>query len=144
MFMVSNSLFLDILREDLVVLGSGFLFLLVSLLLLFLIDSLSSESLLSNESLNFRGLVESLISLFNFSPHDVLSNIISLSEGEHLSDVVSSLGSKSSWFVTISNSFNLSFSLSCDLEGNDCKIRSADASSYGLSLSLTSSSGSVA
>lgn len=128
-FMVA-SLFLDVLGEDLIVLSLSFLFLLVSLLLLLLVDSLSSESLLSDESLNFRGLVEGLVALLDFSPHNVLSHIILLSQSEHLSDVVGSLGSKSSWLVTISNTLNLTFSLLGDLKSNHSKIGSTDTSSY--------------
>ena len=127
---VVASLFLDVLGENLIVLGLGLLFLLVSLLLLLLVDSLSSESLLSNESLYFRGFVEGLVTLLDFSPDNVLSHIILLSESEHLSDVVGSLGSKSSWLVTISNTLNLTFSLLGDLKSNHSKIGSTDASSY--------------
>ena len=124
------SLFLDILGEDFFVLDLSVLFLLVSILLLFLVDSLSPESLLSDESLYFGGLVEGLVALLDFSPDDILSHVILLPQSEHLSDVVGSLGSKSSWLVTIGNTLNLTFSLLCDLKSNDSKIRSTDTSSY--------------
>jgi hypothetical protein len=127
---VMGSLFLDVLGEDLFILGLGLLFLLVSLLLLLLVDSLSSESLLSDESLYFRGFVEGLVTFLDFSPDNVLSDIILLPESEHLSDVVGSLGSESSWLVTISNTLNLTFSLLGDLKSNHSKIGSTDAASY--------------
>lgn len=127
---VVASLFLDVLRKNLIVLGLGLLFLLVSLLLLLLVDSLSSESLLSDESLYFGGFVEGLVTFLDFSPDNVLSDIILLSKSEHLSDVVGSLGSKSSWLVTISNTLNLTFSLLGDLKSNHSKIGTTDASSY--------------
>lgn len=127
---VMGSLFFDILGENLFILGLGLLLLCESVLLLLLVDSLSSQSLLSDESLYFRGFVEGLVALLDFSPDNVLSDIILLPESEHLSDVVGSLGSKSSWLVTISNTLNLTFSFLGDLKSNHSKIGSTDASSY--------------
>ena len=125
-----NSLFLDILRKNFVILCSCFLLLLESVLLFFLVGSLSPESLFSDESLDLGGFIEGLVTLLDFSPHDVLSHIILLPQGEHLSDVISSLGSKSSGLITISDSLDLCFSLLGDLESNNCKIRSTNAPSY--------------
>ena len=120
-----------------------------SVLLDSLVDSLSSESLLGDESLDLWSLVEDLIILALFLPGDgssdnVLGNIIlSLSEDESLSDVLGSLWSESSWSVGVGKSSNLSLTLDEDLKGNNSKIRSTDASSGGLSLSFTGSSWSV-
>lgn len=120
-----------------------------SVLLDSLVDSLSSKSLLGDESLDLWSLVEDLIILAlnllgDGSSDDVLSNIIlSLSEDESLSDVLGSLWSESSWSVGVGKSSDLSLTLDEDLEGDNGKIRSADASSGGLSLSFTRSSWSV-
>ena len=120
-----------------------------SVLLDSLVNRLSSKSLLGDESLDLWSLVEDLVLLaFNLlgdgSSDDVLGNIIlSLSEDESLSDVLGSLWSESSWSVGVSESSDLSLTLDEDLEGDDGKIRSADASSGGLSLSFTRSSWSV-
>ena len=111
--------------------------------------SLSSDSLLSDQSLNLGALIEGLVSLLDFSPDDVLSHIINLacffgvSESEHFSDIVSSLGAESSWSLVVSKSLDLLVSLLGDSELDDSQIGTTDASSDGLSLSLSSSSGNV-
>lgn len=120
-----------------------------SVSLLLLVDSLSSDSLLSDKSLDLWSFVEDLIFfalnlLGDLSSDNVLGDIIlSLSENESLSDVLGSLWSESSWSVGISESSNFSLTLDEDLEGNDGKIWSADATSGRLSLSFTCSSWSV-
>jgi len=140
---VSSFSLLDVLWEDLVVLGSLLLGSLESVDLLSLDELLSSESLLGDESLDLWWLVESLVSLLDFSSDNVLSNIVLLSEGEDLSNVVGSLGAESSWLVTVSNTFDLLIALLDDFELDDGKIWTADAASDWLSLSLTGSSWSV-
>ena len=102
---------LDVLGEDLVVLGLVFLGLLESVDLLSLDELLSSQSLLGHESLDLGGLVESLVTLLDFSANNVLSNIVLLSEGEDLADVVGTLGSESAGLVSVSNTFDLSITL---------------------------------
>ena len=120
-----------------------------SVSLLLLVDSLSSDSLLSDKSLDLWSFIEDLVIfalnlLGDGSSDNVLGDIVlSLSEDESLSDVLGSLWSESSWSVGVSESSDLSLTLYEDLEGDDGKIRSADASSGGLSLSFTRSSWSV-
>jgi hypothetical protein len=60
-----------------------------------------------------------------------------------LSNAADSLWSESSWSSGISQSDDVGVSLDENLKCNDWKIWSTDASSGWLSLSLTSSSGSV-
>ena len=109
-----------------------------------LVDDLSSNSLFGNESLDVDGFVESLtILLFIVSSNDVLSDIIGLSEDESFSNVSGSLWSESSWSLGIGESFNFTFSFDENSEGDDGKVRSTDASSARLSLSLSRSSWSV-
>lgn len=129
-FVVLHSLFLDVLGKNFIVLSSCLLCLLESVLLFLLDGSLSPESLLGDESLDLGGFVEGLVTLLDFSPHDVLSHIILLPQGEYLSDVVGSLGAESSGLISISDSLDLCFTSLGDLESNNSKIRSTDAASY--------------
>ena len=109
-------------------------------------DDLSSNSLLGDESLDVGGFVENFTigsSGLSWSSDDVFSNIIGLSENESFSNVSSSLWSKSSWSLGIGEAFNFSISLDEDSKGDDRDVGSNDASSAGLSLSLSRSSWSV-
>ena len=111
-----------------------------------LVDDLSSNSLFGDESLDVGGFVENFtvtLSGFSWSSNNVLSDIIGLSENESFSNVSSSLWSESSWSFGIGESFNFSISFDEDSEGNDRKVGTTDASSAGLSLSLSRSSWSV-
>ncbi len=135
--------FLDVLGEDLVVLGFEFLGLLEVVDLGLLDEVLSPESLLSDESLDLGGLVEGLVTLLDFSSNNVLSNVVALSEGEDLSDVAGSLGAESAGLVVGGHAIDVGIALLDDLESDDSQIGAADAASHGLSLSLTSPSGSV-
>lgn len=125
---VSLSL-LDVLGEDLVVLGLVVLGLLVSGELGSLVNDLSSDSLFSNESLDLGGFVESLVTLLDFSSDYVLSHIVLLSQDEGLSDGRGSLGAESSGLVAIGNTFDFSITLLNDSEGDNGKIGTADAAS---------------
>lgn len=118
---------LDVLGEDLVVLGLEFLGLLEAVDLCALDDLLSSESLLGDESLDLGGLVEGLVALLDFSSHNVLSHVVGLSESEHLSDVAGSLGSESAGLGVGGHSVDFGLTLLDDLEGNNGKIGTADA-----------------
>ena len=109
-------------------------------------DDLSSNSLLGDESLDVGGFVENFTirsSGLSWSSDNVLSNIIGLSENESFSNVSGSLWSKSSWSLGIGEAFNFSISLDEDSKGDDRDVGSNDASSAGLSLSLSRSSWSV-
>ena len=135
--------FLYVLGEDLVVLGSKLLGLLVAVSLGLLGKLLSSESLLGDESLDLGALVESLISFLDFTADNVLSHVVSLAESENLSDVASSLGSESAGLVVSGHTFDVGITLLDDLEGDDSQIGAADATTDRLSLSLAGSSRSV-
>ena len=133
--LIGGLLLLKVLGEELLISDMSLLRLEPSVLLGSLVDSLSSDSLLGDESLDLWGLVENLI-VFALNLHgdgssdNVLGDIIlSLSEDESLSDVLGSLWSESSWSIGVGESSNLSLTLDEDLKGNDGKIWSADASS---------------
>lgn len=99
-------------------------------LLVSLVDNLSSKSLLGNESLNVWGFVVSLVSSFDFSSDNILSNIIlTLSEGESLNNVGNSLWSESSWSLRIGEASDVLLSLNENFEGDDSKIWATDATS---------------
>jgi len=117
-----------------------------SFLLFSLIDSLSSESDIGDESLDFGGLPVGLSVLFNLSAveENESSWIIFLLKIEQFSNSGGSLGSESSWFLVIGQTCNWLFASLDDGEGKNREIRTDNASSDGLSLSFTSSSGSIA
>lgn len=141
---VVGSPLLDVGGQGLFVLGPELLLLLVSEHLGLLDHSLSPESLLGNESLDLGGLVEGLVALLDLAPHDVLPHVVGLAESEHLPDVVGSLGSELPGLLAVGDAFDLGVSLLGDLQGDDGQVGSANAPSDGFSLSLSSSSGSVA
>jgi len=144
-FLVLSGLLLSVLIEDLVVVSDGSLGSFPSSLLVGLVDSLSSESSVSDQSLDLGGLVsDGLAFLFDLSSDDESSDIIILGQSEKFSDSGGSLGSESLGELGISEASNLLFTNLDDSKGKSGKIRSDDASSNGLSLSFTSSSGSVA
>ena len=84
-----------------------------------LVDNLSSDSLFGDESLDSWSFVDGLVTSFDFSSDNVLSNIILLSEHESVSDVVGSLWTKSSWSFGIGESGNFTISLDENFKGND-------------------------
>jgi len=141
--LVGGLLLLEVLGEELFVSHRGLSGSFPSGHLARLVESLSSESLLGNKSLDLGGFVESLVTKLDLSADNILSNIILLSEGEGLSNFANSLGTKSSRSLRVGESGNISVTLLKNLKGNDTEIGSADAASDGLSLPLTSSSRSV-
>jgi hypothetical protein len=106
--------------------------------------SLSGESGVSNDSLNFRGFLSFLSVLGGefSSNHAFLdqSDVIRLLQGEELSDFVGTLGAQTSGDVDISESGDLLFSLLRDRDGQHGDIVSDDASSHRFSFSFTLSS----
>ena len=141
--LLGGLLLLEVLGEELLVGDVGLLGLLPVLSLVSLVDDLSSDSLLGDQSLHLGRLVEGLVSLLDLSSHDVLGHIILGSEGEGLSDGRSSLGSESSGSDGVGETLDLAGALDEDLEGDHGQIGSADAASDRLSLSLSVSSGPV-
>lgn len=136
-------LFLDVLSKNLVILGSQFLLSFESVNSVSLLELLSSDSLLSNKSLDLWSFEECLILSLDLSLDNILSHIILLSEREELSNGASSLGSSSLWSISVSDTFNIFITLLLNAKGDDSKVWTYNASSNRLSLSLTSSSWSV-
>ena len=125
--MSSDLSLLDVLGEDLIVIGSELLGLLESLDLGLLGELLSSESLLGHESLDLGALVESLVTLLDLAADNILSDIILLAESEHLADVAGSLGTESAGLGIGCHTLDVSVTLLHDLKGDHGKIGATDA-----------------
>ena len=121
-------LFLDVLGDELLVLGSSLLGSLGTLNLGLLDDLLSSDAFLSDESLDSWGLVVGLVSLGDGTVVHVSTNIIGLLKVEVGLDVVSSLLGETVWLVGVGEAGNVLLSLLEDGEGDDGEIWSTDAS----------------
>lgn len=104
-------------------------------------DVLSAESLLSHHALDFGGLVEGLVTLLDFTVNDIAFDIVLLFEVEVLDDSVLSLLSESVGVLNIGESGNFLFTLGDDSEGDNGKIGTGNATTDGLSLAFTRSSG---
>merc|ERR1719240_131634 len=152
--LVSSLLLLEEFRKQLLVCNMSLLGGSPLVLLRLGIQFLSSKSLLCDQSLNLWRFVESFFDLggiialllhllLNGSGNNVLSDIILLSEGECSSDVIGSLWTESSWLLLVSEAWNFTDTLLEHSQENNGEVWSTDASSHGLSLSLTSSSRSV-
>ena len=144
-FLVFSGLLLSVFFEDLLVVSLGLSGSFPSGLLVSLVNSLSSESVVSDESLDLGGLSsDGLAFLFDLSSDNKSSNVIILGQGEELSDLSGSLGSESLGDLVVGQTFDIGFTLLLDGDSDDTEIRSDDAASDGLSFSFTLSSGSVA
>ena len=106
-------------------------------------NGLSTEFLFSDHTLDFGGLVEGLVTLFNLTVNDIASDIVFLVEVEVLDDSVLSLFTESVGVFNIGETTNLVFSLGDDSEGDNGKIGTSDATTDGFSLAFSSSSGLV-
>ena len=136
----SSLLLLDILRDKFLVLGGGLLGGLVAVLNGSLLKLLSAETLLGDQTLDLRGLVMSLITTLDFTSNNVLAHIILLwVKAEDGGNLVLSLLEESVGDILVGAAFDLLVTLLHDLEGNDSKIRSSDATTNGTSSSVTSS-----
>jgi hypothetical protein len=126
--MRSNLLLLNVLGENLVIVSSELLRFLETLNFSLLGELLSSKSLLCYESLNLGALVECLVSLFDLSANNILSDIVLFTEGKDFANVAGSLGPKSTSLGIGGNTFYITITLLNDLKSNDSQIRAADAS----------------
>jgi hypothetical protein len=133
-------LFLVELNKALLVVRSGFLHLNGLSDLGVLNMALSLESQRSNQSLNLWGL----LGLTSLSSDNEFSDIVLLGKIEELSDLVGSLWSKSAWLDLVRESSNLLGALLDDDQVHNREIRTNNATTDGLSLAGTLSSGSEA
>lgn len=113
--------------------------------LLGLQGSLSLQSLRGDQSLDLGSLgVGAAVLAGDFTSDDELSHVIFLGQTEELSDVVGSLGAQSLGDGGVGQTFDVGVTLLDDGQREDSQVLADDATSDGLSLSFTSSSGSVA
>merc|ERR1712216_27525 len=143
LLLVSGLLLLKVLGEELLIGDVSFLGSLPSTDLTSLVDSLSSDSLLSDESLDLGRLVEGLVTLLEFSADDVVGEVILASESILLSDLASSLWAESSFTLLVGKAGNFTGTLLENLKGDDTKVWSTDAASNRLSLTATVSLRSI-
>lgn len=142
--LVRSLLLLEVLGQKLLVSHVGFLGSLPLGNLALLVVSLAADSLVSDQALDARSFVESLVSLLDLAADDVLGAVILLTEGEGLLDLANSLRSESARLLVIGEAGDLAGTLLQDFEGEDAKVGTGDAASDGLALALTSSLGAVA
>jgi len=140
---LGSLLLLSVLGEELLVLGNSLLGGFPSVLAALSNDLLSAHALLRDNTLDFGGLVESLVTSLDLTLDNVLLDIVLLLEGEHLNDVVLSLGGTHVGLVNVGAAVDLRLSLLDNLEVDGANIGSDDASSDSASSALTDSSGLV-
>lgn len=141
--LVGGLLLLEVLGEELLIGLVGLAGGLPRGELALLVVGLSAEALVGNDALDLGGLVEGLVALLDLAADNVLGDIVLLAESESLSDLASPLGTESARLLVVSEASNLAGTLLENLEGKDAKVGAGDAASDGLTLALTSSSGTV-
>ncbi len=140
--MTSGLLLLDVLGQELLVLGGGLLGGLEAVGLLSLDESLSTETLLGDEALNLGGLVVSLVTALDFTTGNIFADVVLLAvEAEHGGDVVLSLFEEAGTDVLVSAAGDFLITLLHDLQGDDTEVGASDAATDGTSSSVTSSLG---
>ena len=120
-------LLLDVLGEELLVLGSVLLGRLEAVELLALEDLLAAEALLGDQALDLGGLVVGLVTTLDLTASDVLADIVSLAEAEHLGDVSPPLLEEAGADVLVSAASDFLLTLLDDLEGDDGEVSASDA-----------------
>merc|ERR1712176_1518942 len=126
--------------QKLSVFGFGFLGVGISGTLVGLVSSFALKGDGGDETLNSWGNALWFFAFFfDGSSDNVLSNRATFVQSEELSDVVSSLGSKSSWDLLISKALDLAITL---LDNGQVVVH--DATTDGFSLTFTGSARSVA
>ena len=140
--MTSGLLLLDVLGQELLVLGGGLLGGLEAVGLLSLDESLSTEALLGDEALNLGGLVVSLVTALDFTTGNIFAHVVLLFvEAEDGGDVVLSLFEEAGTNVLVSAAGDFLITLLHDLQGDDTEVGASDAATDGTSSSVTSSLG---
>lgn len=140
--MTSGLLLLDVLGQELLVLGGGLLGGLEAVGLLSLDKSLSSETLLGDETLDLGGLVVSLVTALDFTTGNIFADVVLLLvEAEDGGDVVLSLFEEAGTDVLVSAASDFLVTLLHDLQGDDTEVGASDAATDGTSSSVTSSLG---
>lgn len=131
------------LGQQLSVLSSGVSGLLSVLDLLSLHSSLSLQGLWGNQSLDLWSLGVGLVTLDNLTSDNEVSDVVLLGQAEELSNVAGSLWTQSLWGGGVSQTLDVTVTLLDNRQSKDSQVLADNATSDGLSLTLTSSSWSV-
>lgn len=135
-------LLLDVLRDELLVLGSILFGGLEALELLSLDQLLAAETLLSDETLDLGGLVVSLVTALDLALGNVLANVVLLFvKAENSGNLVLSLLEETVGDLLVGAALDLLIALLHDFEGNDSEVWASDATADGPSSSVASSLG---
>jgi len=137
--LASSLLLLDVLGDELLVLGGGVLGGLEAAQLLSLDELLAANTLLSDEALDLGGLVVSLVTTLDLTTGNVLADVVLLGEAEDGGNLGSSLFEETGTNVLVGAAFNLLVTLLGDLEGHDREVGAGDAAADRSSSSVTSS-----
>ncbi len=129
--------FLDELGQEFFVVGSSIFGKLVAFELDLFVQLLPSDSLVSHESLDLRGLVESLVTFLDLASHHILSHVVGFTEGEDFADGGGSFRAESAGLFSVSNTGNLLLSFLDNSQSDHREIGAGDASSDTLSLALS-------
>ena len=124
-------LLLDVLGEELLVLGGVLLGRLEAVELVTLSDLLAAEALLSDEALDLGGLVVSLVTTLDLAAGNILADVVLLAEAEDLADVVPTLLEEARADLLVGAASDLLLTLLHDLEGDDSKVGARDAATDG-------------
>ena len=124
-------LLLDVLGEELLVLGGVLLGGLEAVELDALGDLLAAEALLSDQALDLGGLVVGLVTTLDLTAGNVFAHIVGLAEAEHRSDVVLSLLEEARADVLVGAASDFLVTLLHDLKLDDGKVGASDAAAHG-------------
>ena len=135
-------LLLDVLRDELLVLGSFLLGGLIALELLSLDELFAAETLLSDQTLHLGGLVVSLVVALDLTLGNILADVVLLSvEAEDSGNLVLSLLEESVGHLLVGAALDFLVTLLHDLEGDDGEVGAGDATADRPSSSVAGSSG---
>ena len=124
----SSLLLLDVLRDELLVLGGLLLGSLIAFRLLSLDELLAADSLLSDQTLDLGYFVVGLVTTSDFTLGNVAAHIILLLvKAENGGNLVLSLLEEPVRNLLVSAAFNLGVALLDNLEGDDGEVGTSDA-----------------
>ena len=133
-------LLLDVLRDELLVLGGLLLRGLIAIKLLSFDELLAAETFLSDQALDLGGLPVSLVTALDFALGNVLAHVVLLFvETEDGGNLVLSFLEETVGDLLVGAALDFLVALLHDLEGNDSKVGAGDATADRLSPSVAGS-----
>jgi len=124
----SSLLLLDVLRDELLVLGGLLLGSLIAFRLLSLDELLAADTLLSDQTLDLGYFVVGLVTTSDLTLGDIAAHIILLLvQAENGGNLVLSLLEETVRNLLVSAAFNLGVALLDNLEGDDGEVGTSDA-----------------